>query len=118
MNREITMTVSAPDADGYRAMRIEGDALKPRYRAGEYIVIGPGNPMPGSDVFLTLTDGRTGLMQLVGMGGGEVRLCNVNNPRDVATLRLGEVASIERVAGRYATDPQESSDHAVRGRDG
>jgi len=89
--------------------------LKPRYRDGEYIVIGPGKPMLGCDVSLTLTDGRTGLMQLVGMGNGEVRLCNVNNPRDVATLRLDEVANIERVVGCYATDPQENSDRGHGG---
>lgn len=88
------------DANAY-ALRVRGDSMHPRYRAGEFIVIEPSiEPQTGDDVVVSLTDGRKLLKELNWMRDGEVQLLSVNNHYGPLTLQTCDVLYIHLVAGR------------------
>jgi phage repressor protein C with HTH and peptisase S24 domain len=88
------------DANAY-ALRVRGDSMHPRYRAGEYIVIEPSiEPQTGDDVVVSTTDGRKLLKELNWQRDGEIQLLSVNNHYGPLTLQSCDVMSIHLVAGR------------------
>lgn len=95
-------TVDYPTADPYAyALRVRGDSMHPRYRAGEFIVVEPSiEAMPGDDVVVALHDGRKLLKELNWERDGEVQLLSVNNHFGPLTLPRTDIQFIQLVAGR------------------
>ena len=95
-------TVDYPTADPYAyALRVRGDSMHPRYRAGEFIVVEPSiEAMPGDDVVVALRDGRKLLKELNWERDGEVQLLSVNNHFGPLTLPRTDIQFIQLVAGR------------------
>lgn len=95
------------------ALRVKGDSMHPRYRAGEYIVVTPSiEAQPGRDVVVKLRDGRKLLKQLNWVRSGEVQLLSINDGYGPTTLSADEIESIHRVAGGVPQDAfQEATGH-------
>lgn len=100
------------DDEAY-ALRVKGDSMHPRYRAGEFIVVTPQiEPQPGRDVVVKLKDGRKLLKQLNWIRGDELQLLSINDGYAPTTLALEEIESIHRVAGGVPPDAfQEPPQH-------
>jgi len=93
-----------PDKAAY-ALRVKGDSMHPRYRAGEFIVVTPSiEPQPGRDVVVKLRDGQKLLKQLNWIRGGEIQLLSINNGYSPMTIDLHDVESIHRVGGSVPSD--------------
>lgn len=93
-----------PDKSAY-ALRVKGDSMHPRYRAGEFIVVTPNiEPQPGRDVVVKLKDGQRLLKQLNWIKGDEVQLLSINNGYAPMTIDLVDVESIQRVGGSVPPD--------------
>lgn len=87
------------------ALRIKGDSMHPRYRAGEFVVVTPSiEAQPGRDVVVKLTNGKCLLKQLNWMRGDEVQLLSINNSYAPMTIPRDEVECICRVAGSVGPD--------------
>jgi len=87
------------DRNAY-ALRVRGDSMHPRYRAGEYIVVEPNiEPQPGEDVVVICRDGRKLLKTLGWTRDGSVSLLSINNGHAPVTLDLEEVERMHTVAG-------------------
>lgn len=92
------------DPDTY-AIRIEGDALEPRYQSGDYIIVRPAAPCEaGRPVYVVLLDGRATIRDLVRQAEGIVVLRNIRDGSRM-TLKEGEVYLMQRVVGQ--ADPIE-----------
>ncbi len=92
------------DTSAY-ALRIKGDSMHPRYRAGEYIVVTPGiEAQAGRDVVVKLKNGQALLKQLNWIRGGELQLLSINNGYAPHTISLEDVESVQRVAGSVSPD--------------
>ena len=97
------------DPNAY-AVRVKGDSMHPRYRAGEFIVVTPGiEAQPGRDVVVKLLDGRKLLKQLNWLRGDEIQLLSINNGYAPLTISKDEIDSIHRVAGSVPPDAFEPS---------
>lgn len=94
--------VEYPTADpSAYALRVRGDSMHPRYRAGEFVVVEPSiEPQQGDDVVVLCTNGRKLLKQLNWRRDGEVQLLSINNSYAPITLGDDEIESIQLVAGR------------------
>lgn len=93
-----------PDASAY-ALRVVGDSMHPRYRAGEYIVVTPSiEAQPGKDVVVKLRDGCKLLKELAWIHDMEVKLLSINNGVPAMTIDRSEIESIHRVGGRVDGD--------------
>lgn len=67
-----TVDFPARDADAY-ALRVSGDGMLPRVKAGEFLVLEPHRaPEPGDDALVTLVDGRRYLAELLYQRGDTV----------------------------------------------
>lgn len=87
------------------SLRVKGDSMHPRYRAGEYVVITPSiEAQPGRDVVVKMTDGRCLLKQLNWIRGDEVQLVSISNGYEPMTISSEEIECIERVAGSVGPD--------------
>lgn len=87
------------------ALRVRGDSMHPRYRAGEFVVITPSiEAQPGRDVVVKLTCGKCLLKQLNWTRGDEVQLLSINNGYAPMTIMREEVECIDRVAGSVGAD--------------
>lgn len=95
-------TVDYPTADpNAYALRVRGDSMHPRYRAGEFIVVEPSiAALPGDDVVVALRDGRKLLKELNWQRDGEVQLLSVNTHFGPLTLPEADIHFIQLVAGR------------------
>ncbi len=92
------------DASAY-ALRVRGDSMHPRYRAGEFVVVSPsGEPRAGGDVVVACRDGRKMLKQLNWIRDGEIQLLSINGDYAPVTLLLSDVESIQNVAGSVPRD--------------
>lgn len=90
----------ATDPQAY-ALRVRGDSMYPRYKAGEFIVVEPSlEAQPGDDVVVSLKDGRKLLKELNWIRDGEVQLLSSNNHFGPMTLPLEDVMYIQLVSGR------------------
>lgn len=95
-------TVDFPTADPMAyALRVRGDSMHPRYRAGEFVVVEPSvEALPGDDVVVAMLDGRKLLKELGWWRDDEVQLLSINNHFGPMTLERQDIASIQLVAGR------------------
>ena len=92
------------DSNAY-ALRIKGDSMHPRYRAGEFVVITPSiEAQPGRDVVVKLHDGKCLLKELNWIRGDEIQLLSINNGYAPMTIPKEEVECICRVAGSVGPD--------------
>ena len=92
------------------ALRVKGDSMHPRYRAGEFIVVTPSiEAQPGRDVVVKMRDGRKLLKQLNWIRGDEVQLLSINDGYAPTTLSVDEIESIHRVAGGVPQDAFEEA---------
>lgn len=88
------------DSSAY-ALRVRGDSMHPRYRAGEFIVVTPSiTAQPSDDVVVALKDGRKLLKVLNWIQDEEIQLLSVNNHFGPLTLQLSEVEFVHLVDGR------------------
>ena len=87
------------DLNAY-ALRVRGDSMHPRYRAGEFVIIEPSiQPPEGEDVIVCCKDGRKMLKILNWIRDGEAQFLSVNNGYAPLTMLLGDIESIQLVAG-------------------
>lgn len=87
------------------ALRVRGDSMHPRYRAGEFVVVSPtGEPRIGGDVVVAMIDGRKMLKQLNWIRDGEVQLLSINGDYAPETLSIVDVDFIHNVAGSVPRD--------------
>lgn len=95
-------TVEYPTADpNAYALRVRGDSMHPRYRAGEFVIVEPGiEPQEGDDVVVLCTNGSKMLKQLNWRRGDEVQLLSINNGYAPVTLQRSEIESIQLATGR------------------
>lgn len=92
------------DPEAY-ALRIRGDSMHPRYRAGEYIVVTPSvEAQQGNDVVVRLHDGRKLLKMLNWRRAEEMQLMSVNDGYAPMTLEVVTVDTVHRVAGGVPSD--------------
>lgn len=88
------------DPNAY-AVRVRGDSMHPRYRAGEFVIVEPNiAAQEGDDVVIVCANGRKMLKQLNWRRDGEVQLLSVNNGYAPMTVSSLEISSIQLVAGR------------------
>lgn len=91
--------------DAAYAVRVRGDSMHPRYRAGEFVVVTPGiEAQTGSDVVVSLKDGRKLLKELNWQRDGEVQLLSINGSFAPLTLDQADILFIHRVAGSVGRD--------------
>ena len=87
------------------ALRIKGDSMHPRYRAGEFVVITPSiEAQSGRDVVVKLHNGKCLLKQLNWVRDDEIQLLSINNGYAPMTISREEVDCIARVAGSVGPD--------------
>lgn len=88
------------DSNAY-ALRVRGDSMHPRYRAGEFVIVEPTVEAPlGEDVVVILHDGRKMLKVLNWMREDEIQLLSINDGFAPMTLPVGDVRAIHYAAGR------------------
>lgn len=83
------------------AVRVRGDSMHPRYRAGEFVIVEPSvEPQDGDDVVVICRNGKKLLKQLNWVRDGEIQLLSINNGYAPLTLSTAEVERIHMVGGR------------------
>lgn len=88
------------DPNAY-ALRVRGDSMHPRYRAGEFVIVEPNiEAQEGDDVVVACANGKKMLKQLNWRRQGEIQLLSINNGYGPLTLMDAEIQSIQLVAGR------------------
>jgi SOS-response transcriptional repressor LexA len=90
--------VRSRDISAY-GLKVRGDSMRPRIKAGEYIVCEPNSEaQPGDDVVVKFTDGSAVVKELLWIREGDICLGSINNHVAPITRPLTEVAYIHRVA--------------------
>lgn len=83
------------------ALRVRGDSMHPRYRAGEFVIVEPSKEPPvGEDVVVIFHDGRKMLKVLNWVRDGEVQLLSINNGFAPLTVSASDIAAMHYAAGR------------------
>lgn len=86
------------DAAAY-ALRCVGEAIAPRVRHGEFIVLEPGaDPIAGDEVLVRHKDGRVIVRELVAIRDGMVKLLSINDGKSIL-ISMDEIDAIHFVAG-------------------
>lgn len=87
------------------ALRVQGDSMHPRYRAGEFVIVSPSiEPLPHTDVVVTLKSGRKLLKQLNWIREDELQLLSINGDYAPETLTRAEIESMQKVLGSVGAD--------------
>lgn len=87
------------------ALRVKGDSMSPRFRAGEFVVITPSiEAQPGNDVVVLLHNGKKLLKQLGWDRVDAIQLTSINNGYAPMTIERSEISKIHRVAGSVPHD--------------
>ncbi|MBM5812819.1 MAG: LexA family transcriptional regulator [Gammaproteobacteria bacterium] len=82
------------------ALRITGDALQPRYKSGEYLIVSETDPPePDTDVLLLLRDGTAMIRELASIRDGMIALRAIGTGSR-RTIRQADVDFIHRIVGR------------------
>ena len=90
----------ARDSMAY-ALRVRGDSMHPRYRAGEFVIIEPSiEAQAGDDVVVCCKDGRKMLKMLNWIRDGEAQFLSINNGYAPLTIQLQDIESIQVASGR------------------
>lgn len=88
-------------------LRVAGDSMVPRYRAGEVVIVAPGRKFaPGDSVAVGLKNGRYLVKDLGWLRSYAAQLLSVNRSYPPITLSLEEIESIESIYGRIDSCPQ------------
>lgn len=83
------------------AVRVRGDSMYPRYRAGEFVIVEPSiEPQPQDDVIVVCVDGRKMLKLLNWINADEVQLLSLNNGYPPITLQRKDITSLQLASGR------------------
>lgn len=83
------------------ALRVRGDSMHPRYRAGEFVIVEPSKEPPvGEDVVVIFHDGRKMLKVLNWVRDGEVQLLSINNGFAPLTVSASDIRAMHYAAGR------------------
>jgi phage repressor protein C with HTH and peptisase S24 domain len=84
---------------GAYGLKVRGDSMRPRIKAGEYIVVEPNSEaQPGDDVVVKFLDGSAVVKELLWIREGDVCLGSINNGVAPITRPLAEIEYIHRVA--------------------
>lgn len=86
------------DPNGY-ALRVKGDSMRPRIKPGEFIIVEPNSPLiPGEEVIVTTTNGRSMVKILGPRRNGTIELHSINEDHRPITIDEGDVRAIHYVA--------------------
>ena len=92
------ITYPARDPQSY-AVRVRGDSMRPRIKAGEFIVIEPNHEcQPGDDVVVVLKDGQRMVKELLYIRDGEATLGSINNGHPNITVLVADIEKMHYVA--------------------
>lgn len=92
------ITYPARDAQSY-AVRVRGDSMRPRIKAGEFIVCEPNQAcQPGDDVVVVTKDGQRMVKELLYIRDGEATLGSINNGHPNITVPVAEIEKMHYVA--------------------
>lgn len=87
------------DVNAY-GVRVKGDSMQPRFRAGEIVIVEPGAAViPGDDVIVRTRDGRKMVKRLLFQRGRELALGSINDRHPTLTISLDEIESMHHIAG-------------------
>lgn len=82
------------------ALYVQGDAMAPRYFAGELVYLHPGRPVEsGRDVALCRVAGQTEIARVVLAQGEQLHLQQFNPPAEDVVMR-GDILHIHAIVGR------------------
>jgi len=91
---------STKDPNAY-ALRVRGDSMHPRYRAGEFVIIEPSiAAQPGDDVVVCCKDGRKMLKVFNWVRDDEAQFLSLNSGYTPVTLKLADIESMHFASGR------------------
>jgi hypothetical protein len=98
-----TLAYPARDPDDY-ALRVKGDALRPRVKPGEFIIVQPSRSIhPGDEVVVNRQDGVSMLKVLGAQRGGLIELFPVNEGKPIS-IDEQEIAGMHYVGGIVKDD--------------
>lgn len=82
------------------AIKCIGNAMRPRIRDGEYVIIDPFiEALPGSEVLITLTDGLVMIMTLLYISNDRAYLMSVNESFHPKSYLMSDIESMHSVTG-------------------
>lgn len=85
------------DPDAY-ALKCEGDSMRPRIKAGEFVIIEPNQPIePGDEVLVKSKDGRVMVKEFLYKRGGRTHLISVNDAHKPMAFSDDEIEKIHFV---------------------
>ncbi len=85
------------DPNAY-ALKCEGDSMRPRIKAGEYVVIEPNQPIePGDEVLVKSKDGRVMVKEFLYKRGGRTHLISANDAHKPVALSDDEIEKMHFV---------------------
>ena len=85
------------DPNAY-ALKCEGDSMRPRIKAGEYVVIEPNQPIePGDEVLVKSKDGRVMVKEFLYKRGGRTHLISANDAHKPVALADDEIEKMHFV---------------------
>lgn len=88
----------ARDKNAY-ALKVRGDSMRPRMRAGEYVIVEPNHQAhPGDDVVVSTIDGRKLIKEFLYERDGDITLGSINQEHAPITLSRSEIANLHYVA--------------------
>lgn len=92
------ITYPARDTQSY-AVRVRGDSMRPRIKAGEFIVAEPNHEcQPGDDVVVVLRDGQRMVKELLYVRDGEATFGSINNGHPNITVPVADIEKMHYVA--------------------
>lgn len=87
------------DPDAY-ALKCEGDSMRPRIKAGEFVVIEPNHePEPGDEVLVKSIDGRVMVKEFLYKRAGRTHLISTNDTHPPVAFTDAEIEKMHYVAG-------------------
>jgi transcriptional regulator with XRE-family HTH domain len=93
------VTFPTNDPDAY-ALKCEGDSMRPRIKAGEFVVIEPNHePEPGDEVLVKSTDGRVMVKEFLYRRDGRTHLISTNDAHPSIAFTDAEIEKMHFVAG-------------------
>ena len=97
------------DASAY-ALRVRGDSMHPRYRAGEFVIVMPSvEAKLHEDVVVRFKDGRKMIKVLNWLSADEAQFLSINNGYAPMTISREEILSIQAVYGSIPASALQSS---------
>lgn len=93
------VTFPTNDPDAY-ALKCEGDSMRPRIKAGEFVVIEPNHePEPGDEVLVKSVDGRVMVKEFLYRRDGRTHLISTNDAHPPVAFTDAEIEKMHFVAG-------------------